>query len=104
MIAAEWWYIHGTCAPNLRKIAMKLLSQTASASGCERNWSTFSLIHTKVRNRLSYPKLEKLVFAHYNMRLRLRHMMRDSKMIEDEFKPIDLANIYECQGDHLTEW
>ncbi|KAA8547074.1 hypothetical protein F0562_003503 [Nyssa sinensis] len=47
---AEWWFLYGTDAPNLRKIAMRILSQTASSSGCERNWSTFALIHTKVRN------------------------------------------------------
>ena len=64
---AKWWFVHGSDALNLRKIAMRMLSQIASSSGCERNWSTFALIYTKVRNRLNYDKLEKLVFAQYNM-------------------------------------
>ena len=32
--------------------SIKVLSQTCS-SGCERNWSMWSLIHTKLRNRLA---------------------------------------------------
>ncbi|CAB4313337.1 unnamed protein product [Prunus armeniaca] len=34
---AEWWNLHGDSAPNLQKIAMRILSQTASSSACERN-------------------------------------------------------------------
>lgn len=84
--------MYGTDAPNLRKIAMRILSQTASSSGCERNWSTFALIHTKVRNRLNYQKLERLVFAQYNMRLKLKHLMKDKKGYE--FRPIDLTTVF----------
>ncbi|MQL98308.1 hypothetical protein Taro_031013 [Colocasia esculenta] len=47
---ADWWFNFGHTAPTLRKVAVKILSQTSSSSGCERNWSTFALIHTKVRN------------------------------------------------------
>ncbi|XP_072076608.1 uncharacterized protein [Arachis hypogaea] len=35
----EWWRLHGGSAPNLRKMAVRLLHQTSSSSGCERNWS-----------------------------------------------------------------
>ncbi|CAN1750130.1 hypothetical protein LINPERHAP1_LOCUS3945 [Linum perenne] len=58
--------------PLLQNIAIKLLSQTASSSGCERNWSVFERIHTKRRNRLEHTRLSDLVFVHYNMRL--QHM------------------------------
>ena len=63
--------MHGSDAPNLRRIAIRILSQTASSSGCERNWSTFNLIHSKRRNRLEHERLEKLVFVHYNLHLRV---------------------------------
>ena len=62
-IIAEWWIMYGTDAPIVRKLAIKVLSQTASSSACERNWSTFALIHTKQRNRLAHSRLEKLVIA-----------------------------------------
>ncbi|XP_072069452.1 uncharacterized protein [Arachis hypogaea] len=47
----QWWKSYGTGAPNLQKLAVRVLSQTCSSSGCERNWSIFEHIHTKKRNR-----------------------------------------------------
>ncbi|RWW87707.1 hypothetical protein BHE74_00003458, partial [Ensete ventricosum] len=69
----------GGDAPYLRKVVIRVLSQTTTSSGCERNWSTFVLIHTKVRNRLSYRRLEKLVYIHYYMRLKLQYAELDKK-------------------------
>ena len=71
--AAAWWATFGEDAPMLSQVARRLLSQCVSSSGCERNWSTFAYIHTKLRNRLSHKKLDKMVFANYNIRLRLEH-------------------------------
>ncbi|WVZ69524.1 hypothetical protein U9M48_018297 [Paspalum notatum var. saurae] len=68
---AAWWATFGGDTPVLQRVARRLLSQCASSSGCERNWSTFAYIHTKLRNRLSHRKLDKLVFVNYNLRLRL---------------------------------
>ncbi|WVZ92462.1 hypothetical protein U9M48_038525 [Paspalum notatum var. saurae] len=68
---AAWWATFGGDTPTLQRVARRLLSQCASSSGCERNWSTFAYIHTKLRNRLSHRKLDKLVFINYNLRLRL---------------------------------
>ena len=91
--------MYGTDAPNLRKIAMRILSQTASSSGCERNWSTFALIHTKVRNRLNYNKLEKLVFAQYNMQLKVKHMFKEQR--SHEFQPIELTTVFEEDEEYM---
>ncbi|CAL2276801.1 unnamed protein product [Prunus armeniaca] len=89
---AEWWNLHGDSAPNLQKIAMRILSQTASSSACERNWSTFALIHTKQRNRLAYTRLEKIVFCYYNMKLKLRDEEAEmNKVAENDY--IDLLDI-----------
>ncbi|GAA0143850.1 hypothetical protein LIER_04436 [Lithospermum erythrorhizon] len=101
---AEWWYTYGPDAPNLRRIAMRILSQTMSSSGCERNSSTFSLIHTKVRNRLNYKNVERLLaYAHYNMRLKLRHLMNDRKNTDVDYKPIDVAHIF-YDDNLLSRW
>ncbi|CAN0893444.1 hypothetical protein LINGRAPRIM_LOCUS2762 [Linum grandiflorum] len=67
-----WWEVYGMETPILQKITIRLLSQTASSSGCERNWSVFERIHTKRRNRLEHKRLSDLVFVHYNMRLQHR--------------------------------
>jgi hypothetical protein len=69
-----WWTNHGQSAPLLMSLAMKLLSQPASSSCCERNWSTYSFIHSVTRNALTPERAEDLVFVHSN----LRHLSRRS--------------------------
>jgi len=53
-------------------LAIKLLSQPASPSCCERNWSTYSFIHSVKRNALTPERAEDLVFVNSN----LRHLSR----------------------------
>ena len=77
LIIAELWNNYGDEGPHLQKIVVKVLSQTRSSSGCERNWSTWSSIHTKLCNRLTMKKLHKLVYVHYNMRLRVKNLMQE---------------------------
>lgn len=38
----QWWDIFGVETVELRKLARRILSLCASASSCERNWSTFA--------------------------------------------------------------
>lgn len=99
---AEWWsiYARDEC-PALAPIAARILSQTVSSSQCERNWTTFTLIHTRVRNRLKMDRLEELVFCHYNMRLRERHLRRTTGQEADQ--SIDLDNIFH-ESDPLQPW
>jgi hypothetical protein len=59
----------GYLTPALQKLAIRLVSQCASTNGCERNCSIFAFIHTKVRNRLTYEKLHKLLHINYNLRI-----------------------------------
>ncbi|WVZ56169.1 hypothetical protein U9M48_006740 [Paspalum notatum var. saurae] len=67
-----WWTNHGQSIPLLMSLAIKLLSQSASSSCCERNWSTYSFIHSVKRNALTPERAEDLVFVHSN----LRHLSR----------------------------
>ncbi|KAI8559907.1 hypothetical protein RHMOL_Rhmol04G0212400 [Rhododendron molle] len=102
--AAEWWIHYGVSAPQLQKVAVKVLSQITSSSNCERNWSTFILIHTKTRNQLKYQKLNKIVNMYYNMRLKIRHATRRSdEERDDHFNPINLDYIFD-EDDPLAEW
>ncbi|GKD51231.1 hypothetical protein Tco_1280207 [Tanacetum coccineum] len=50
-------------------LAFKVLGQPTSSSCCERNWSTYSFIHSLRRNKLSPKRAEDLVFIHNNLRL-----------------------------------
>jgi hypothetical protein len=77
----------GYLTPALQKLAMRLVSQCASATGCERNWSTFAFIHTKVHNRLTYEKLHKLVYVNYN--LRIQNSIDRGSPYHDDDDPFD---------------
>ena len=84
--------MYGNQTPTLRNLAIKVLSQTASSSAYERNWSTFSLLHTKQRNRLAYPRLQQLVFCYYNMKLKIRDMQaKPDKVAKKNY--LDLLDI-----------
>lgn len=50
--------MYGGRVPLLQKLAVRILSQTCSSSGCERNWSVFEKIHNKKRNRLTLKHLK----------------------------------------------
>jgi hypothetical protein len=67
MEAHQWWHRVGGNA--LPKIAKCILSLTCSASSCERNWSMYSFVHSKNRNRLGVDKVEALVYIYTNSKL-----------------------------------
>ena len=99
--------MYGNHAPTLRNLALKVLSQTASSLACERNWSTFALIHTKQRNQLAYPQLQQLVFRYYNMKLKIRDMQTETdKVAEKDY--LDLLDISaefgEKEDNQLFQW
>eukprot|EP00253_Pinus_taeda_P008258 PITA_08258 len=60
---ANCWESFGGQCPQLQRFAIRVLSQTCSALGCERNWSVFERIHTKKRNHLEQKWLNDLVFV-----------------------------------------
>jgi hypothetical protein len=49
----DWWRCYGAYFPKLQSIASKLLVQPCSSSCCERNWSTYSFIHSLRRNKMT---------------------------------------------------
>ena len=106
-ITVEWWFMYGNHAPTLRNLAIKVLSQIASSSACERNWSTFALIHTKQRNRLAYPRLQQLVFCYYNRKLKIRDMQAEIDKVA-EMNYLDLLEISakfgEEEDNQLFQW
>lgn len=111
--AADWWDQYGGDYPELQEFTRHIVSQCMSSSGCERNWSTFALVHTKLRNRLSYDKLHKLVYVHYNLKLRIQHFETDIESFE-QMKNSKDRNIDPCsimidvamydEGNPIMEW
>ncbi|XP_020265834.1 uncharacterized protein LOC109841315 [Asparagus officinalis] len=65
----SWWALYGSSTPNIQALAFKLLGQPCSSSCCERNWSTYSFIHSLKRNKMTPSRAEDLVYVHSNLRL-----------------------------------
>lgn len=59
-------------SPRDSEACFTLLSQVASSSAAEKNWSTYSFIHSIKRNRLTSKRAEKLVYVHSTLRLHSR--------------------------------
>eukprot|EP00253_Pinus_taeda_P009841 PITA_09841 len=92
---AHWWESFGGQCPQLQRFAIRVISQTCSASSCECNWSVFERIHTKKRNCLEQKRLNDLVFMQYNLQLRRYQMMKKTRDLD----PIVLDDI-----DPTSEW
>ena len=99
--------MYGNYAPTLRNLAIKVISQTASSSSCERNLSTFALKRTKQRNRFAYPRLQQLVFCYYNMKLKIRDMQVETDKVAEK-NYLDLLDISaefgEEEDNQLFQW
>ncbi|XP_042423572.1 uncharacterized protein LOC122011242 [Zingiber officinale] len=88
--SADWWHSFGDDCPELQRFATRVLSLTCNSSGCERNWSTFEMVHSKRRNRLAQKRMNDLVFVMYNLRLREREREREKqKMMNVEKDPFE---------------
>eukprot|EP00253_Pinus_taeda_P008141 PITA_08141 len=78
-------------AINCKTIATRILSQTCSASGCERNWSVFERIHTQKRNCLEQKRLNDMAFVQYNLRLKHNQLLNKtpetSNIVLGDFGP-----------------
>ncbi|TVU06739.1 hypothetical protein EJB05_49967, partial [Eragrostis curvula] len=94
---AGWWATYGCHTPTLQRMAIRILSLTASASGCERNWSTFEGIHTKKRNRLDVNRLENLVYVQFNARL-----MEKQEKNKEKNNQIDV--LVANDAIHVQDW
>ncbi|CAJ2633433.1 unnamed protein product [Trifolium pratense] len=106
----EWWITYGSSVPKLQSIALKLLSQPSSSSCAERNWSTYSFIHSLKRNRLNPKRAEDLVFVHTNLRLLSRNNKNykegETKMWDiygDEWNMSDGVGLLEVASLSLDE-
>ncbi|XP_054782036.1 uncharacterized protein LOC129289284 [Prosopis cineraria] len=98
----EWWKHFGSSCPNVKDLAVKILGQTASSSGCERNWSVFERIHSKKRNKLEHERLNDLVYIHYNFRLRNRVANKKKALDPVDYESIDQIDYWVMEEDDCS--
>jgi hypothetical protein len=77
-----WWGMFGVAVPQLQRFAIKVCAQPASATSCERNWSTFGWIHSKQRNKLAAARAADLVYVFSNSRLITNSLVSQPAMVQ----------------------
>ena len=90
----EWWDAMGSEAKALQTIARRILAQVCSILSCERNWSIYSFVNNKVRNRLQPSRAEDLVYIYTNSML-LRHQRGPN--------PIQWYGIHQIHSDDESD-
>eukprot|EP00253_Pinus_taeda_P032034 PITA_32034 len=93
-----WWRMYGGRVPVLQKLAIRILSQTCSSSGCECNWSVFEKIHNKKRNRLESQRLNDMVYVYYNLRLWVRQLEKTPDMEAISLDGIDTTVVWRVEA------
>ncbi|XP_052148295.1 uncharacterized protein LOC127767110 [Oryza glaberrima] len=91
---AEWWYTYGGACPNLTRLAVRILSQTCSAKGCDRRHISFEQIHDQRMNLFERQRMHHLTFVQYNLRLQHRQQHKTKA-----FDPVSVDNI-----DIVDDW
>ncbi|KAJ4978989.1 hypothetical protein NE237_009769 [Protea cynaroides] len=97
MLPVEWWSTYGGGCPNLARLAIRILSQTCSATGIKQNQISFKLVHHQRRNHIEHQRLNDLSFVQYNLRLR-QILHRKNKEL-DALDPISFDTI-----DTVEDW
>ena len=78
-------------APDLRRVAIRVLAAMPSSSSCEGNWSAFDVevdfVHSKKRNKLSSARANDLVYVFSNKQLKRRQTRLSIKGQHGSFVP-----------------
>jgi hypothetical protein len=75
-LLVAWWDNFGNGTLELQSLAVRVLSQCCSATGCEKNWDIFKYVHSMKLSRLERSRLHDIVFVRYNLKLRERYELQ----------------------------
>ncbi|CAM8962187.1 unnamed protein product [Rhodiola kirilowii] len=67
-LPAVWWSRFGGGCPNLERLALRILSQTCSLTGCRRSVVPFDRLQSTL-NSIEHQRITDLVYVTYNLRL-----------------------------------
>jgi hypothetical protein len=77
-----------------------------SSSACERNWSSYSFVHDKKRNRLLPERAEALVYVYTNSKLLAKGKLTDEKRwleVNLDVEDRDVPDSDEVETSHHTD-
>jgi chorismate mutase len=76
MSAADWWTEYGDEVPELQLVAARVCGAVSGAGAAERGHKEMAFLLTKSRNRMLWPKVEKMMYVRIN-----QNMMRKRQRI-----------------------
>jgi len=65
----QWWLPCGSAVPHLQTVAVKIMRMPVGFAAWERSFSNAAHIQSKLRTRLSYETLHKLLYMYFNSRV-----------------------------------
>jgi hypothetical protein len=107
-----WWKDNfDTLASQLCELAIRILTIPSSSAASERNWSNFSYIQDKKRNRLTDERLLKLVYIYSNYKLTLPRLesvditesIERAKKSINEIENSNIQDLIEDDNEILSE-
>ena len=96
----KWHYTYSRGVPDLREVAMEVLSKPTGAGAPERNWADFKMVFDHHKARTGSDKLEKKVKIYGETRRNIVLTGDDSGDIGDTWKETD--EVFEGLG--LEKW
>ena len=96
----KWHYTYSRGVPDLREVAMEVLSKPTGAGAPERNWADFKMVFDQHKARTGSDKLEKKVKIYGETRRNIVLTGDDSGDIGDTWKETD--EVFEGLG--LEKW
>lgn len=86
----HFWKEYEEEVPELSKLAKLVLSFVPNSAGCERRWSSASLIHTRNRNRMKEDNFGKI--AKVKDHLRQSNQTRNTARLADTLNELNAAS------------
>jgi hypothetical protein len=62
-LAHDWWAFEGTWRKLIAPITRHILRKMVSSSSCKRNWSSYSFVHNKSRNKIQPKWTKDLIYV-----------------------------------------
>jgi hypothetical protein len=93
-----WWFTSDSDEKLLPRIARRILAQVVSSSSCERNSSSYSFVHSKVRNRLLPSRTEDLVYVYTNSRALNQNVPFTNEAATEWYKQTVVSKDFDSKG------
>jgi hypothetical protein len=93
-----WWFTSSSVGKLLPRIVRRILAQVVTTSSCERNWSSYSFVHSKARNRLLPSCAEDLVYVYTNSRVLNQNVPFTDKAAIEWYRQTVVSEDYDSEG------